>query len=75
MATIELQPHNEEAETWLLVWTERREIIGRVRRGDDGQFRVLTYGPHWCPMKSFAGNKFEGPSDALKEIQRYFEGR
>lgn len=36
MAIIELQPHNENSETWLLVWAERQEIVGRVRRGRMG---------------------------------------
>ena len=75
MATIELQPHNEFPETWLLVWTERQEIIGRVRRGEDGKFGITTHGPHWSPMKSFAADKFDEPEGALKIVQAYFGGR
>ena len=75
MATIELQPHNEYAETWLLVWSEHQEIIGRVRRGEDGKFCITTHGPHWSPMKSFAADKFVDPEGALREVQAYFRGR
>lgn len=75
MATIELHQHNEFAETWLLVWIERKEIIGRVRRGENGKFGIIAHGPHWGPMKSFAATKFHGPLEALKEVQTYFGQR
>jgi hypothetical protein len=75
MATIELQPHNESSETWLLVWTERQELIGRVRRWEDGWFRITPHGPYWSPMKSFAGDKFDDPAEALTQVQVYFGNR
>jgi hypothetical protein len=75
MATIELQPHNETVGTWLLVWTERHEIIGRVRNDENGCCQITTHGPHWNPMKSFAGSKFRGPDDALNDVRLYFRNR
>lgn len=75
MATIELLPHNERTGTWILVWTEHREQIGRVLAQEDGHFIVVPQGPHWSPMKSFAGNTFNTPDDALREVQLYFAHR
>lgn len=75
MATIELVQHNERADTWILFWVERQESLGRVLAVAGGSCTVSTQGPHWNPMKSFAGNRFGTPQDALREVQIYFEHR
>jgi hypothetical protein len=36
---------------------------------------VSPQGPHWSPMKSFAGASFDSPESALAEVERYFRGR
>lgn len=75
MATIELVPHNERSDTWILYWVERKETIGRVLVQEDGSYTVSTQGPHWNPMKSFAGNHFVTPLDALRDVRLYFANR
>jgi hypothetical protein len=75
MATIELVAHNERVGTWLLFWVEREEVLGRVLQQEEGGYVVSAQGPHWNPMKSFAGNRFATALDALREVQIYFQHR
>jgi hypothetical protein len=75
MATIELKVDNSNSGMSWLFWTEREEIIGKVLMQANGQCRVVTQGPFWSPMKSFAGKTFNSRDLALAEVQLYFQGR
>jgi hypothetical protein len=75
MATIELSPDNLDSHVRWMKWVERGEIIGRIARDFSGRCYVSPQGPHWSPMKSFAGASFDSPESALAEVERYFRGR
>ena len=75
MATIQLDPDNVDAAVWWMKWVERDEIIGRVIQHRNGHCQIAPSGPHWSPMKSFAGFSFDSPDRALAEVEVYFRGR
>ncbi len=75
MATIELIPDNIDAHAWWMKWVEKDEIIGRIVDEGNGRCRIAPSGPHWSPMKSFAGFYFANPKMALSEVSSYFRGR
>jgi hypothetical protein len=75
MATIQLDGDNVSALIWWMRWMERDEIIGRIVQDGTGRCEIVPVGPHWSPMKSFAGLSFDGPDRALAEVERYFRGR
>ncbi|MGJ5177488.1 hypothetical protein ACQR16_05650 [Bradyrhizobium oligotrophicum] len=75
MATIQLDPDNVHGHIRWLKWVERDQIIGRIIRNFSGRCEIAPEGPHWSPMKSFAGSSFDSPEKALAEVQLYFRGR
>jgi hypothetical protein len=75
MATIQLNDDNVGASIRWMKWVENDEIIGQILRGGVGRYRIVPLGPHWSPMKSFAGFSFESEQQALVEVQLYFRGR
>lgn len=75
MATIQLDSDNVSARIWWMKWVENDEIIGRIVQSGTGRYQIVPVGPHWSPMKSFAGFVFESPQQALFEVQLYFRGR
>ena len=75
MATIELVPDNVDRQLWWMSWAEQDEIIGRIVQDSNGRCQITPLGPHWSPMKSFAGSSFDRPERALHEVQLYFRGR
>jgi hypothetical protein len=46
-------------------WLERNEIIGRIVQDSNGLCQIAPNGPHWSPMKSFAGFYFDSSETAL----------
>jgi hypothetical protein len=75
MATIQLEPDSERPSILRMKWVERGEIIGRIVPVESGRCRIAPEGPHWSPMKSFAGFTFETSEAALAEVELYFRGR
>jgi hypothetical protein len=75
MATIQLAPDNIHSRVWWMKWLERNEIIGRIVQEGNGRCQIAPDGPHWSPMKSFAGFYFDSPETALAEVQQYFGNR
>ena len=75
MARIELVPDHVLGSLWWLKWVETDEIIGRLRQDLRGRCLIAPQGPHWSPMKSFAGRRFETKAEALAEVRLYFSGR
>jgi hypothetical protein len=75
MATIQLVPDNVDARIWWMNWVEKDEFIGRVVQDSNGRCQIAPSGPHWSPMKSFAGLSFDHPEKALAEVELYFRGR
>lgn len=75
MATIKLVPDNVDARIWWMYWVEKDEIIGRVDQDSNGRCQIASQGPHWSPMKSFAGFSFDRPEGALAEVELYFRNR
>ena len=75
MATIYLTPDNVRSDVWWLSWTERTEVIGSVVRYSTGLYKISPQGPHWSPMKSFAGNDYPDLEAATEDVRRYFRGR
>ena len=75
MATIQLDRDNVSARIWWMKWVETDEIIGQIVEGGIGRYQIVPLGPHWNPMKSFAGFTFASPQQALAEVRLYFRGR
>jgi hypothetical protein len=75
MATIQLNPDDILTRIWWVKWLEKDEIIGRIYQDTNGRYIISPRGPHWSPMKSFAGFSFERPDAALAEVELYFRGR
>lgn len=75
MATIQLVPDNIDTGVWWMSWTEKEEVIGKIVQDSHGRCRIAPLGPHWSPMKSFAGFSFDRPEEALDEVRLYFRGR
>ena len=75
MATIALKVDNIDPDIWWLIWIEKNEVIGKIVEDGSEHWRVMPQGPHWSPMKSFAGNSFKTPQSALMEIQIYFAAK
>jgi len=75
MATIQLVPDNVNTRIWWMNWVEKDEIIGSIVQDSGGRCQIAPLGPHWSPMKSFAGFTFDHPEKALADAQFYFRGR
>ncbi len=74
MVMIQLDSDKVDAGIWWMKWVEKNEIIGCIIH-DKGCYRITPQGPHWSPMKSFAGLSFDGPERGLAEVELYFRGR
>jgi hypothetical protein len=75
MATIQLVRDNIETSMWWMTWVEKGEVIGSIVQDSDGRCRICPQGPHWSPMKSFAGFASETPQQAVVEVELYFRDR
>jgi hypothetical protein len=75
VATIGVTPDNVLPSVWWLTWAERNEVVAKVAHVPGGQYQVIPQGPHWSPMKSFAGKLFESPLLAADEVSVYFKHR
>jgi hypothetical protein len=75
MATIQLNGDNMDSHVWWMKWLESDEIIGRIVEVSNGRCQIFPSGPHWSPMKSFAGFSFGSPEEALAEVASYFRNR
>jgi hypothetical protein len=74
MATFELDTDHGHGHIRWIRWVEKDAVIGQIVCEWDGRFRIAPHGPHWSPMKSFAGS-FISAQTALCEIQLYFRDR
>jgi len=74
MAEIELKPDDAEGGGWALIWVDRNEVVGRVLQDQRG-FEIAPEGPHWGPMKSFGGRRFDSRDAALADVRLYFRRR
>ncbi len=72
---IQLNPDNVDTGIWWMRWVEKDEIVGRIIRDRRGRCQIAPQGPHWSPMKSFAGFSFDCPEKAVAEVELYFRGR
>jgi hypothetical protein len=75
MATIQIAPDNVHTRVWWMRWVELGDVIGRIIQDGDGSYQISPAGPHWSPMKSWAGLSFESKEMALAEVEKYFRGR
>jgi hypothetical protein len=74
MATIEVQPDENERGLLWLRWVEQNCVVARLNQDFHGRCTVTPIGSHWNPMKSM-GQLFDNAEQACDEVRRYFERR